>query len=100
MTNSDSKKGKAAMSEDDRVLRTAVGKLESTEKAIQEEISEVVGRPSRRQREIIEELSRLHHSLRGPEDLLDRRSYSRPVPPAPPHDRREKGATLPANTAM
>lgn len=40
----------------------------------------------RRQQIVVEGLKRLHDSLRGPEDLLDRANYSRPFPPTAPRD--------------
>ena len=38
---------------------------------------------SRRQRRLLSDLTLLHHSLRSPENLLDRGAYSRPFPPRP-----------------
>jgi hypothetical protein len=35
------------------------------------------------QRKLIEDLTRLQNSLRGPEILIDRTNYSRPFPPSP-----------------
>lgn len=56
--------------------------------AIQQELQGVLGEPSGRQRRLIANLDRLRRSLLGPEDLLDRTSYSRPFPP---HNHRPKG---------
>lgn len=98
MTHTESKKGKTMMNPDERVPRTAVGKPEPAEAAL-EELGEFIGGPTRRQKEIIASLSRLQHSLRGPEDLLDKRSYSRPLPPAPSHQGKEKGMVLASGTA-
>jgi hypothetical protein len=44
----------------------------------------------RSQRKLIEDLTRLQDSLRGPEVLIDRTNYSRPFPPpAPRQDGRQ-----------
>lgn len=81
------------MSQDEKSLRHAIEKLEATETAVQQEISAVIGTPDKRQKELLENLSRLQHSLRGPEELLDRRAYSRPFPPRPPrHKEKPAGA--------
>jgi len=69
------------MSQDEKELRKSIEKLETQETAIQQEIAELAGTPSEHQRLILEDLTRLQHSLRGPEDMLDKRSYSRPFPP-------------------
>ena len=78
------------MSQDEKTLRHAMERLEATETAIQQEIGGLVGKPDKRQKELLENLSRLQHSLRGPEELLDRRSYSRPFPPLPSRHHKEK----------
>jgi hypothetical protein len=59
----------------------AVEGLGASEKAIQEQFGELIGEPDNRQQELLADLLRLHQSLRGPEQLLDRGSYSRPFPP-------------------
>jgi hypothetical protein len=87
-----SNKRKTTMSQDEKSLRHAIEKLEATETAVQREISAVIGTPDKRQKELLENLSRLQHSLRGPEELLDRRSYSRPFPPLPSRQHKEKTA--------
>jgi hypothetical protein len=69
------------MSQDEKSLRKSIDRLEATESVLQQEVGELINTPSRRQREILEDLNRLQNSLRGPEDLLDRSSYSRPIPP-------------------
>jgi hypothetical protein len=51
------------------------------EQVIAQELGALIGEPDRRQKELLEDLERLHHSLHGPEDLLDRGNYSRPFPP-------------------
>lgn len=99
MTNTELKKGKAMMNQDERVSRAAVGKPEPAEAAL-EELGEFIGGPTRRQKEIIASLSRLQQTLRGPEDLLDKRSYSRPLPPAPPQHSKGKGVVLASGTAV
>jgi hypothetical protein len=48
---------------------------------IQQELQGALGEPDKRQRKLIANLDRLRRSLLGPEDLLDRTSYSRPFPP-------------------
>jgi hypothetical protein len=43
---------------------------------------ERIGGPlTARQKKQLENLGRLHRSLRGPEDVLDEANYSRPFPP-------------------
>jgi hypothetical protein len=81
---------KNTMSQDERALRNAIERVEATEAVIQHEIAEVIGTPTRRQKELLEDLVRLQQSLRGPEDLLDRRGYSRPFPPRPSRQRKEE----------
>lgn len=56
--------------------------------AIPKDLQGVLGEPSGRQRRLIANLDRLRRSLLGPEDLLDRTSYSRPFPP---HNHHSKG---------
>jgi hypothetical protein len=51
------------------------------EQTIAEEIGQFVEEPDTHQKGIMVELARLHLSLRGPENLLDRGNYSRPIPP-------------------
>jgi len=67
-----------------------VVELVATEKAIQEELGEITGEPDRRQKKLWAGLDRIYHSLRGPDELLERgtdergadpNSYSRPFPP-------------------
>jgi hypothetical protein len=62
-----------------------VHKLEATEAAIQHEIRDFIGEPNTSQRQLLEDLARLRRSLRGPEEVLDKGSYSRPFPPRPLH---------------
>lgn len=62
-------------------LVQGIEKLDATEKLIQEEFAQFVGTLDRSQKKLVGELARLHHSLRGPEGLLDRGNYSRPFPP-------------------
>lgn len=81
---------KLTMNQDERTLRNVVERVEAAEAAIQHEIGEVIGTPTRRQRELLDDLVRLQHSLRGPEDLLDRRGYSRPFPPRPSRYQRKE----------
>ena len=85
------------MSKDERLSRTSttpIEKLEATEVAIEHDLGQIAGKPSRHQRKIIENLSRLQRSLRGPENLLDRGGYSRPFPPAPPHQSKDRDTVL------
>ncbi len=56
----------------------AVEELDDTEKAILERLG---GALTTRQKKRLEDLRRLHHTLRGPEDVLDHGNYSRPFPP-------------------
>jgi hypothetical protein len=49
--------------------------------SFQEELGEYLGFPDPDEQKIIADLNRLHHSLRGPENLLDKGNYSRPYPP-------------------
>lgn len=51
------------------------------EQAAQEELGELLGKLTPRQQKLLANLRRLHHSLRGPEDVLDEDNYSRPFPP-------------------
>jgi hypothetical protein len=51
------------------------------EQAFQQELANFMGFPDADQKTILTNLARLHHSLRGPEGLLDRGNYSRPFPP-------------------
>ncbi len=60
-----------------------VERVERGETVIQREIQDLPGQPTNRQRTLLEDLVRLHRSLRGPENVLDRGNYSRPFPPAP-----------------
>jgi hypothetical protein len=94
MTNAETKKRKANMSHDDRGLRTAIEKLEATEVAIEHDIGEALGKPTSIQKRIIADLTRLQQSLRGPEIQLDKRSYSRPFPPAPVRYSKETGVVI------
>jgi hypothetical protein len=55
--------------------------LASTERAIQADFADFVEKPDGHQKKLLVELGRLHMSLRGPEMLLDKGSYSRPIPP-------------------
>jgi hypothetical protein len=48
---------------------------------IEEELAQFVGTLDSPQKHILVELARLHHSLRGPETILDKGNYSRPIPP-------------------
>jgi hypothetical protein len=57
-----------------------VQELEATERAIQEEFGDFVDEPDSHQKKILVELGRLQLSLLGPEGLLDKGNYSRPIP--------------------
>jgi hypothetical protein len=59
-----------------------VEESDAAEQTIADELCQFVDDPDSRQKKIMVELRRLHHSLRGPEVLLDRGNYSRPIPPA------------------
>ena len=50
------------------------------EQALQQELAQFMGFPDADQKKILANLARLHHSLRGPENLLDKGNYSRPFP--------------------
>jgi hypothetical protein len=63
---------------------TALENLNATETLIQQEFGELIGAPDKRQKQDLEDLGRLFHSLRGPERMLDTIGYSRPSPPRPP----------------
>jgi hypothetical protein len=58
-----------------------VEQADSAEQAIEQELGDFLGQPDSQQKKILAELGRLHLSLRGPEGLLDRGNYSRPIPP-------------------
>jgi hypothetical protein len=97
MTNAETKKRKANMSHDDRGLRTTVEKLEATEVAIEHDIhdiDETLGKPTAAQKQVIEDLTRLQFSLRGPEIQLDKHSYSRPIPPKQVRYSKETGVVI------
>jgi hypothetical protein len=49
--------------------------------ANQEQVGELLGKLTPRQNKLLDNLRRLFHSLRGPEDVLDEDNYSRPFPP-------------------
>ena len=55
--------------------------LAATERAIEGDFAEFVEKPDGHQKKLLVELGRLHMSLRGPENLLDKGGYSRPIPP-------------------
>jgi hypothetical protein len=59
----------------------AVEGLGASEKAIQEQFGELISEPDNRQQALLADLLRLHKSQHGPEQMLDRGSYSRPFPP-------------------
>ena len=82
------------MGQDDRELRKAIERLETRETAIQHEI-ELAGSPTHRQKRILDDLTRLQHSLRGPEEVLDKHGYSRPFPPKASSHQKEGGTTEP-----
>ena len=82
------------MDQDDRKLRKAINKLETRETAIQHEL-EAGGATTHRQRRILDDLTRLQHSLRGPEEALDKHGYSRPFPPKPSRHHNERGGEEP-----
>lgn len=65
----------------DKEIVKALDELDAIELANLEEFGKYVGEPDSHQKKILLELGRLHHSLRGPEWLLDKGSYSRPIPP-------------------
>jgi hypothetical protein len=64
-------------------LPKAVRALEATERDVDYFVAEITDRPDKQQRRLLEDLNRLLDSLRGPEELLDGTSYSRPFPPRP-----------------
>lgn len=68
-------------SQENKIL--AVEVLDPTEASILEELGSLFDLPDKRQKQLLEDLVRLHHSLHGPEGLLDRGNYSRPFPPPP-----------------
>lgn len=52
----------------------------AAEEANQEQVGELLGKLTPRQNTLLDNLRRLFHSLRGPEDVLDDDNYSRPFP--------------------
>ena len=75
MTNDQYKKRDESTEQE---LVKAVDDIASSERGMLERIG---GPLMARQKKQLENLGRLHRSLRGPEDVLDEANYSRPFPP-------------------
>jgi hypothetical protein len=58
-----------------------VEQRDTAAEANQQELGELLGKLTPQQQKLLANLRRLHHSLRGPEDVLDEDNYSRPFPP-------------------
>ena len=86
------------MGQDEKELRKAIDKPEIQETAIENEL-EALNSPTHRQRRILDDLTRLQHSLRGPEEALDKHGYSRPFPPKPSRHQKEGGMQDPFGRA-
>ena len=61
----------------------ALQKQATEETAIEHDLEYAFGEPNKQQQDLIADLDRLYRSLRGPERILDRSSYSRPFPSKP-----------------
>ncbi len=65
--------------------------LAATERAIQADFADFIEKPDGQQKKLLVELGRLHMSLRGPENLLDKGGYGRPIPPPVHHKTQDFG---------
>jgi|HubBroStandDraft_6_1064221.scaffolds.fasta_scaffold1425839_2 hypothetical protein len=74
-------KGKMKMEAKNNELATAV-------EGIEEELGQYFGTLTHHQKRMLNDLTRLYDSLRGPENALDHSGYSRPIPSA--HNRKKR----------
>jgi DNA integrity scanning protein DisA with diadenylate cyclase activity len=69
-------------------IQEELAEIGTRQQGIGEELGELIGKLDRHQKELLDDLVRLDQSLHGPEELLDRGDYSRPIPPREQHPKK------------
>lgn len=74
----------------DKIAAVIEPPYDATDMVLLEEASGFIGETTGEE-ELLAGLGRLYHSLRGPEHLLDKGGYSRPLPTRPPRGKKDSG---------